>query len=543
MKISKLLRIIALMMIAPTIVPFALSCASVAEPVFEETDETASESETQKSTSKKKPSTSSTTDDKPTSHKLDPSVNTLPDYLGKSFDHVAVDIGEGSYMNIFKDTTLEEYNSYKDLLVSEGYNLYTTNVIGENHFATYYNDTQIVNAMFINYIFNYGEGTDPVTYNEVRITVDSRADFDLPSLEEENVYETTSAPMLTLISDTNIHWPGRMGYVYQLADGSFFIIDGGYTDGNNGNSGGVREPGISTGCKSSAPYIMNALKEYAPDPDNIRIAAWLITHMHEDHFGAFVDLALNRDYEEDKSRITIEKVIYSTSCDENTKHTSADQVRWTNVFKRSIAEEGWGDRIMSKTKAHPGQKFFLRDLSLTVYTSEDLLHFGARDPFTDKKYINNTSIVTKVSFMGKEALYMGDSSAASNPGVLAPIYHTSLKADILQVTHHGYGDTDAGTVYKYVQPEIVFWPSCAQHFYGYEIGYMENSREYGGTKNVGFNDILFADGIKHYIHGSKNLTFTDFETWEPTNVPDELQVYDKNTWVSDVNYITNNNYK
>jgi hypothetical protein len=541
MKNSKLLRIIALIMIAPTIMPFALSCASDADPA-PEPDQSISESETQKSTKKKKPS-STTSSEKTTSHKLDATVNTLPDYMGKPFDHVAVDIGEGSYMNIFKDTSLEEYNSYKALLESEGYTLYTTNVIGENHFATYYNDLQIVNAMFINYTFDYGEGTEPITYNEARITVDSRSDFDLPSLEEENVYETTSAPMLTLISDSEIIWPGRMGYIYQLADGSFFVIDGGYTDGNNGTGGGVREPGISTGCKSSAPYVMNVLKEYAPDPDNIRIAAWLITHMHEDHFGAFVDLALNRDYEEDKNRITIEKVIYSTSCDENIKHTSADQIRWINVFKRSISEEGWGERIMSKTKAHPGQRFFLRDLTLTVYTSEDLLHFGARDPFAYKKYVNNTSIVTKVSFMGKEALYMADSSAASNPGVLAPIYNTSLKADILQVAHHGYADTDAGTVYKYVNPQIVFWPSCAQHFYGYEIGYMENSREYGGTKNVGFNDILFADGIKHYIHGSKNLTFTDFETWEPSVVPDELQVYDKDTWVADVNYIKDKNYK
>ena len=533
MKISSFLRIIAIIMIMFTIASFALSCASAPDDDTSDPSESISESETQKAT----------TVTKPTSSKLDPTVNTLPDYMGKSFDHVAVDIGEGSYMNIFKDTTLDEYNSYKSLLEESGYTLHTTNVIGENHFATYYNESSVVNAMFITYKFDYGEGSTPITYNEARITVDSRDDFDLPSLEAENVYTKTSEPMLTLISDSDMIWPGRMGYVYQLADGSFFIIDGGYTDGNNGNSGGVREPGISTGCKSSAPYVMNVLKEYAPDPDNIKIAAWLITHMHEDHFGAFVDLALNRDYEEDKNRITIEKVIYSTSCDENTKLISANQVRWTNVFKRAISEEGWGNRLLSKTKAHPGQKFFLRDLTLTVYTSEDLLHFGSRDPFQDEKYINNTSIVTKVSFMGKEALYLADSSAANNPGVLDPIYNTALKADILQVAHHGYADTNAGAIYKYVKPEIVFWPSCAQHFYGYEIGYMEGGREYGGTKNVGFNQILFEDGVKHYIHGAKNLTFTNFESWEPESVPDELQVYDKNNWTADVDYVKDHNYK
>lgn len=145
--------------------------------------------------------------------------------------------------------------------------------------------------------------------------------------------------------------------------------------------------------------------------------------------------------------------------------------------------------------------------------------------------------------MGKDILHLADSSAANNPGVLAPLYNTALKADILQVAHHGYGDTSADTIYKYVQPEIVFWPVCAQHFYGYEIGYVENGHEYGGVKNVGFNNILFEDGIRHYIHGSTNLTFKDFETWIPEPTDDPLQIYDKDTWVPDVNYIKNNNYK
>ena len=145
--------------------------------------------------------------------------------------------------------------------------------------------------------------------------------------------------------------------------------------------------------------------------------------------------------------------------------------------------------------------------------------------------------------MGKDMLFLADSSAANNPNVLAPIYNTELKADILQVAHHGYGDTNAGSILKFVKPQIVFWPVYAQHFYGYEIGYMEKEKEYGGVKNVAFNQILFADGIKHYVHGSTNLTFLDFETWTPEPTDDELQIYDPKTWVPNENYMKENDYR
>ncbi len=542
MKPLRITSIIILLLSVCLISALLVSCSADVEQATDP-DTSKTETPTEAATSSKKNTDSK--DKKYMSSLLDPSVNKLPEYTGKPFDHIAVDLGEGSYMNIAKKTSIDEYNSYKELLENSGYVFYTSNTIGNNQYATYYNDTEIVNAMLFAYnhnIYNDNQTEFKGVY-EVRVTVDSRKNFDLPILEEENLYTSTQEPMLTLVSDSDIIWPGRMGYIYQLSDGSFFIIDGGYTNGNQGKSGGLNASGISTGCSSSAPYIMNVLKEHAPDPENITIAAWLITHMHEDHFGGFVDLALNADFAEDKARITIENLVYGMSSDENAKNANSSQRAWSRVFARAISSEGWSERIQSKYKAHPGQQFFLRELSFTVYTSEDLLHCNTYDPFADGKYINNTSIVTMVSFMGKDILHLADSSAANNPGVLAPIYNTTLKADILQVAHHGYGDTAADSIYKYVQPEIVFWPVCAQHFYGYEIGYIENGHEYGGVKNVGFNNILFKDGIRHYVHGSTHLTFKNFETWIPEPTDDPLQIYDKDTWVPDVNYIKNNNYK
>ena len=539
-----LTALIALLLLSLTL--FASSCNSgddsTEEAPTDATEVEQTEAQTEKSTTKKQ---NTKKENEYPSAMLDPATNILPAYPSNGFDQVAVDLGEGSYMNVAKKTSLEDYNAYKAILEEEGYTLYTTNVIGNNQFATYYSDKKIVNVMFLAYNFNLYSGnvSEFKGSYEVRVTVDSRDRFSLPALKEENVYEETYAPSFTLISDSDIIWPGRMGFVFQLSDGSFFIIDGGYTDGNNGSSGGINQLGISTGCKSSAPYLMKVLKEHAPDPDNIVISTWLITHMHEDHVGAFIDLALNADYAEDKNRLTIENVIYSTSSDKNLKKISMAQVYWTQAFQRALTDEGFGSQIQNKVKAHPGQQFFVRDITCTVYSSEDTLHCNTLDPFEDNKYVNNTSIVTKINFMGKDMLFLADSSAANNPGVLEPLYNVELKADVLQVAHHGYGDTSAGAIYKYVKPEIVIWPVYAQHFYGYEIGYMEREKEYGGVKNVGFNQILFEDGIRHYIHGSTNMTIKDFETWTPEPTDDPLQIYDKNTWVPDVNYIKDHEYK
>ena len=399
-------------------------------------------------------------------------------------------------------------------------------------------------------------------YKEIRVVTDLQSEFALPGLAAENIYSEYFGyePSLTLVSHYNIKWPGRMGYIYQLADGSFFVIDGGYTQGTNGtDEHKVTEPVIKTGGDNSAvPYMMEVFDEFAPDKNNIIIAGWLITHMHEDHYGAFLDLANLSEYKEEKSRITIEKLIYNESSMEDMMKVDTlvggnGNEAWTKLFDYCV--ERWGDRIREKVKAHPGQQFFLRNLKLTIYTSQDFLHAadyvdpwftGSNTDGSNSKYVNNTSLVSVVEFCDKKMLYLGDSSAANNPYVVYPLYKDVLdEIHVVQTAHHGYSDTAAKSVYESLTNiELVIWPSNAEHFYGHHIGYAEGNKTsyYGGTLDVANNIPLFKDGVKHYIHGKYNLTIKDFVNYVPVEVKDELQVYDHNTWRPDINYIKNNNY-
>ena len=415
-------------------------------------------------------------------------MNNIPKYVTRFYIQ-NIDLGQGSVMSIAKDTNVEEFKAYLTVLENNGYEFYTNNSIGKNLFATYHNDDVIVNVMYID------------AFSETRVTVDSKKLFSLPGLESENVYEETSDCSLTLLSDEAVRWPGRMGYAYKLADGSFFLIDSGYTEvGPHGNS--------------SADYLMAVLDKFADDPNNIKIAGWLITHIHEDHFGALLDMSRREDV---LKRVTIEKLIYNEPCDQELlSHTKGKPalLDWAKLFDEAV--EIWAPKQL--VKAHPGQKFFVKNLKMTVYSSQDLI-LCAKNVLTDA-YIttlpehNDTSVVTKIDFMGKTALYLADSGICAHRDVLDPVYNTELKADILQVAHHGYGNTGGNYIYHYIEPTIVFWPVCRNHFWGQDVGYKERGMVYMGTKEVSFNKILFKPGIEHYVHEEECVTFSDFDTWK-----------------------------
>lgn len=412
----------------------------------------------------------------------------IPGYI-KDFYFCNIDLGEGSFMNVATETTAEEYSDYLARLENAGFSFYADNKIGNNLYATYTSESLIVNVMYID------------AFKETRVITDDRCVFSLPGMESENLYKDLGDNSLTLLSDAAVGWPGRMGYIYKLADGSFFVIDGGYW----------KECWNEI---SSAKYIMAVLDKFADDPNNIRIAGWLITHIHEDHFGGLMDMAYDEDV---RNRITIEKLIYNRPCDMELLAETKGALKLLEYAKKfDAAVKIWEPKQL--IKAHPGQKFFIRNLTMTVFSSQDLL-LGTK-PAVGDKYIyalpehNDTSVVTMINFMGKNALYLGDSSFCAHRDVLDPVYNTELKADILQVAHHGYGNTGGNFIYKYVEPTMVFWPVCRNHFWGQDVGYKERGLVYIGTKEVGFNKILFKEGIEHYVHEEECITFSDFDTWK-----------------------------
>ena len=304
--------------------------------------------------------------------------------------------------------------------------------------------------------------------------------YDLAGLESDNIYKKVADPSLTVIGIGTSGYPGGMGYVYKLSDGRFFIIDGGIT----------KDEECPNKSNCSAEWLYYTLRELADDPDNIVVAGWLLTHIHNDHVGAFIDMANNKKYTND---ITVETVIYSQPNDEHFVHIGKGYRR---AWIPKAINRWKPDTVV---KAHPGQVFYFADLKINILGSQDLVLPGTIDSH------NNMSVVSMVEFKGYDALYLADSEGLMNKQ-LKTIYTKDLKCDILQLAHHGYHNTDAGIVYDYTDPSIVFWPVSTGHYDG----------SGGATvRDVAFNQRFFADGIVNHIAGETNMTIKNFETWSP----------------------------
>lgn len=395
---------------------------------------------------------------------------------GRAFDIANRDNGAGSVLNIAKNTNKEEFLGYIAELEAKGFVKYTANKIGNNLFMTLVTKTQIVNL-------SYFENT-----KEVFASVDDRAMFSLPGLKTENLYQAKSNPdqSFTMLAMGQNTYDTGLGFIYKLADGSFFIIDGGIDiDGNKNDD----DP------QNHLKWVKATLRELADDPDNIVVSTWLITHIHNDHVGLFKDMAQDEDA---RNTITVERVIYNQPSDADmTAGGISHRINWM-----SDSFEAWN--IKNVVKAHPGQVFYIKDLTLTVYATQEIV--DAEHLFDH----NNACIVSTVGFKHKTALMMADSSEYENLKI-AEVYKDDLYAicDILQLAHHGYGDgangkhTRPDPVYQLVEPEIVLWSNGSNRLHA-------NGNIFGQE----FNQKFFAPGIDNHVAGEQNTTFKDLSSWE-----------------------------
>ena len=353
---------------------------------------------------------------------------TLPN-LGTGYD-----AGQGSKTYVKTGADKSTFETLCKDIEAKGLRKYTSNSIGNNLFVTYVTQTQIVHVMFF------------PNRSEIRTAVDKRGEgtngFALTGLSGENKYKKTTESEMIVCDISNTDWPGGMCIIFKLADGRFFIIDAGmggkYADGRKW-------------IGSSSGWIYQTLAKRADDPKNIQVAGWLITHVHSDHAGGLYDMALGYYGSTDKGKHTVMPK-------EMTKYIKIDTIIYNQPATTKFGRNGWMETIIKAfnvknvVKAHPGQVFYYSDLKLTLYGSQDVM----LEKSGDSGDLNDFSLVSRVEFNGKSALFLGDSDTIPNPR-LAAIYKETLKSDILQLAHHGYGDTGDADVNSYCDPSIVLW--------------------------------------------------------------------------------------
>jgi hypothetical protein len=336
-------------------------------------------------------------------------ISALPGYSDGEVIAI-VDGGNGSMTAVVDSTSLEAYEKYTSSLEEGGvFGLYAENVIGENRFATYTSDEHIITAIHT-----------PAT-KQTRLTVELLDGNPLPSTEKES-YETLCDSTLTQIGVESTGRQNGMSYVIKLADGSFMVFDGG--DGR---------------C---IDLFMSAIESLADDKENITIAAWVITHIHNDHAYMLRELAKKPEL---VSRLKVERFIWNRP---NEAHMTA--IGDGLEESKELLDGMLGFEGAKVHTARAGQVFYIRNAVYTVFSTSEML-----EPYVMGSY-NDSCVVGLLEIDGRRIFFPGDSDRTQTKN-LVKLYGEELRCDVLQVIHHGHngGDTEA---YKLFDPITVLWP-------------------------------------------------------------------------------------
>ncbi|MBQ3228332.1 MAG: MBL fold metallo-hydrolase [Clostridia bacterium] len=374
------------------------------------------------------------------------------------------DCGDGVYAKIVNSVFESEYRTYLENLKTLGYTQESEREVEGNFFYTFSKENTALIASYF------------TAEKVARITVlpynPYEAYSDIYGVKDSA--EGAVEPLITMVNTGNNGADTGMSYIIRTPQGSFIVIDGGWS-------------GIGEGKK-----IRNLLREQNTGDGLPVIAAWILTHPHADHYGAIADVAAAY-YDE----VVLERVIFNYLSEEMLAKSDVskvldDSTSPYNVLKKTLdAPKKWG--YTQIIKPHTGDILNIDGVEIDIlYTHED-----AAIDVSALEYNNAASLAFKTSVGGKSALFLGDSTS-KNMLAMAKRYGSHLKSDILQPTHHGrtHGKIE---VYSLVLPEVVLW-DCALSSY----------KEY---EKQDYNQYLIKNFKRHYIseNGTVTLSFKTLE--------------------------------
>ena len=217
-----------------------------------------------------------------------------------------------------------------------------------------------------------------------------------------------------------------MSYVFRLADGSFFIIDGGYfTEGE-------------------ADELFAFLKARGGEKPVIR--GWLFTHAHQDHIGCFMDFVLHHLDEAEIGGLYYNIQPIDLSKAKGDPRQKSNDIATVREFY-GILETRCNH--IPVTKLHTGDIFRFGELEIEVlYTADDILPLETS--------FNDYSCVTKVTVGGQSVLFLGDVQEHGSAWLLEH-QKDKLPSDFVQVAHHGFnGATEA--LYRAIGAGVALFP-------------------------------------------------------------------------------------
>ena len=362
------------------------------------------------------------------------------------------------YQLSINKTDAEDYYKFIAKLEPAGYTLYASNEIGDCRFATYTKDNEQVHVAFYPALGQCKIFAEETSY--------------LPATEAENYTRVVTSSVMMPENDYR-----GLGIVFQIADGSFIIVDGGDTDSSGDPQGQVPR------------NLYNLLNQYKVG-DKIKISAWIFTHAHDDHMtGALSFLETYHD------KVEVDLFAYNFPTYEALKDAK-DGPKSESAHKnyeqtlKGLRNKYYTDAQIFKF--HTGQELKICDATVEFYyTQED--YYPLKFP-----YGNHTSAGFIVDIGGTRTLVLGDMEVECNER-MAKAYGTAVDCDILSPAHHGLNGGTL-TLYNLMTPDICLWGTIKDKF---------DRTEYNGIRSV--------RGYEHSMYLITNVK-THYTYEEPVRV-------------------------
>ena len=279
--------------------------------------------------------------------------------------------------------------------------------------------------------------------------------------------EARFAPQITQVKLNDY----GMSYVIRLGDGRFILIDGGFI------------------YDSDCDALWETLVAQAEGTTPV-IAAWVLTHQHEDHFHCFL-----RFMEKHEKDVILEKVLFNFPAHDDFEHypeLARDNSKLPNSrgYVKIPELYAWVEKCgILQFTPHTGQKYRIGDAALECLASmDDTIHVTQNG--------NATSLVLRMELGGQVILWTAD--AGCSYAKLAERYGHYLKADILQIPHHGFQSGKAESeilTYDLVDAPVCLLPASRYVAYTFFCIFREGTRH-----------LMLSDRVKELIDGEEQRT-------------------------------------
>lgn len=173
------------------------------------------------------------------------------------------------------------------------------------------------------------------------------------------------------------------------------------------------------------------------------VDAWIVTHPHQDHAGAFCEI-----YKEPKG-MTINQVYAS---DMPSEELCAENAPWDTFETLEMFK---ALDITQLQYVHKGDHLSISGLEIDILSAYDDYVDGLSDDL-----LNDGSIMFKINGKKQSMLFCAD-VGISLSDYLVSVYGDSLKADYIQMGHHGNGGLSE-KFYRLVNPEVAFFDAGEQ---------------------------------------------------------------------------------